>query len=48
MCKKIGVDTVKNIITRTTPIVVSCNYYDEAIKEMRMFFNFNREMFMFD
>ena len=47
-CKKMGVDIVKSTITRTTPIIVSCNDFENPEKEIKMFFNLNRESFMFD
>lgn len=47
-CKKIGVDTAKNNITRVTPIVVSCNYHENAEKEMRLYFTLTKEQFMYN
>ena len=47
-CKKIGIDIVEKTITRTTPIVISCNHFDNPLKEMRLTFSLNREIFMYD
>ena len=46
-CKKIGVDYSNNNITRTTPIVVSCNYNRYAEKDMLRKFNMTKELFMY-
>lgn len=48
ICKKIGSDNVKNNITRTTPIVISCNDIIDYEKRTRILFNLEREKFMFD
>ena len=47
-CKKIGIDIVKNTITRTTPIIISCNDIEDSEKRIRMFFTIAKEAFMYD
>ena len=47
-CKKIGIDKVKNTITRTTPIIVSCNDVKDAENRVRMLFNIQKELFIYD